>query len=129
MPSSGGRVNIAMRGEVWCPSVEAASSDLGPATEARLEAAGGRGWPPPPWQQQQWPLLSAGSRHCVVRSPACQPLSCCLLSCGREIQKHFSFDNKFGGLIALRCGVSQAPSIQFSSVAGAEVGEGRRVCG
>ena len=26
---------------------------------------------------------------------------CCLLSCGREIQKHFSFNNKFGGLIAL----------------------------
>ena len=99
MPSSGGRVNIAMRGEVWCPSVEAEASP-GPATatEARLEAAGGRGWPPPPWQQR-WPLLSAGSCHCVVSGH--QPLSCCLVSCGREIQKHFSFNNKFGGRIAL----------------------------
>ena len=86
MPSSGGRVNIVMRGEVWCPSVEAASSDLGPATEARLEAAGGRGWPPPPppWRQQQWPLLSAGSRHCVVRSPASQLLSSVLWSRNSE---------------------------------------------
>ena len=99
MPSSGGRVNIAMRGEVWCPSVEAEASP-GPATatEAGLEAAGGRGWPPPPWQQQQWPLLSGGS---VTVWSGHQPLSCCLLSCGREIQKHFSFNNKFGGLIAL----------------------------
>ena len=84
MPSSGGRVNIAMRGEVWCPSVEAEASP-GPATatEAGLEAAGGRGWPPPPWQQQ-WPLLSAGSCHCVVRSPASQLLSSVLWSRNSE---------------------------------------------